>query len=112
MWEQNSKLLATVSKCHLEFFKIHIQYLVQEMDRFEVSVSATCAGQFAEDNAQSQEQKIEKIVSHFRELASHKGCVREVCTSLIESRMPETEKFGFGTDLQDVWTKLHLRLNL
>ncbi len=127
IWEQPPQLLAEVSACHFDFFKMHLQYLVQRMEILGEAMWYTPikpSSRFAPGAASKMEEwerQFETVVSHFQALFATAARVRDVCTSLVESRVPETEK-GVSclkanvTDkippqMQDVWSKLYLRMH-
>ena len=106
LWNQDPTLLGQVSSQQLTFFKEHIKYLVHEVESLQAENSTTSVNSIA-----AQEVKYRWIRSHFLALALSGNSVREVCISLVRSRVsPEMQStFGasLGAHLQDVWSKLY-----
>ena len=105
LWNQDPTLLGQVSSQQLTFFKEHIKYLVHEVESLQAENSTSV------NSIAAQEVKYRWIRSHFLALALSGDSVREVCISLVKSRVsPEMQStFGasLGTHLQDVWSKLY-----
>lgn len=112
LWEQPPRILAAVSDCHFDFFKAYLQYLVGKTEMIGATghtlPSPSNVGPGAAPKVEEWEQELEAVVSHWQALIAVGGRVKDVCTSLVESRVP-FEKDKALPPGQDVWSKLYFR---
>ena len=112
LWKQSPKLLAQVSKHHLEFFKVHIKYLVMKMEQLEMEFCQVKTPGMAVSNCLTVEEEFEEVVAHFHQLVLSGDNVKEVCISLVKSKALSIEGGSEGKLLQfSGWRRLHLRLD-
>lgn len=106
LWRAPPKLLAQVSKQHLEFFQTHIRHLISQVNELGQSQRA-CVSSISVGT----QRKFDRIVCHFEELFMSGDCIKELCTSLVESKVKEDLPHSASMDATlDVWGKLRLRL--
>ena len=108
LWREPPKLLAQVSKQHLEFFQAHVRHLVLQVNALGQSQQA-----YVPTSEVGTEQQFDEIVCHFQELIMSGDGIKELCTSLVESKLEgKGGHYCAGVaGILDLWRKLRLRLS-
>ncbi len=121
LWDRPPEVLAKISSLYLDFFKEHIKYLANEVEKLEtldISNMAFCSNDTTTTNilekqglASTNNKSLKTVVSHFEALSSVSGEVFEVCVLFVRRQAAQHctrgSRFSYSTPITTcAWTKV------